>query len=156
MKRIAVLVTLILAITLTVVACGGAPAAPASATTAPSGAKPAAPVVAKPAPKPGSTPAAHNADFDKDVADVAKAVGFTKYEYEAFSLTAATKWDDVFSYYDGEMVKAGWQGHGSVSDIDGGKMGAFVNKETHTGLVIFFLASPDGTKPAFSLAIFGQ
>ncbi|WP_156341327.1 hypothetical protein [Pseudanabaena sp. 'Roaring Creek'] len=54
------------------------------------------------------------------------------------------------------MKKAGWGGHGSEADIDGGKVGFFVNKDTKTGLAIFFVKSPDGTKPAFDLAIFGH
>ena len=151
-KRFLVLSVVVSSLVFGMVACGGsAPAAPAASNAA-------APKVAvpKPAPKPGSSPVAHNADFDKDVADVAKAVGFTNYVYEAYSLPGNTKWEDTLAYYDGEMQKAGWQGHGVVQDIDGGKMGAFVNQQTKTGLVIFFLASPDGTKPAFDLAIFGQ
>ena len=110
----------------------------------------------KVAPKATAQSLANNPEFDKIAADVAKSIGFTDYAYEAYALPPTDKWEDTLAYYDGEMKKAGWSGEGTITDIDGGKVGAFVNKETKSGIVIFFIASPDGTKPAVNLAIFGS
>jgi hypothetical protein len=115
------------------------------------------PTALKVAAKPKAQSLANTPEFDKIVADIAKSLDLTDYSYEAYALPPTEKWEDTLSYYDGELKKAGWSGEGKISDIDGGgKVGAFVSKETKSGVVILFIPSPDGTKPAVDLAIIGS
>jgi len=141
------------AISFALVACGGT-SAPAATNAAPAASSKGA--VPKPAPKPNSKPAEKNATWDKIAGDAAKALDFANYVYEAWELPANSTWDETFKYYSDQMAAAGWAGQGTVQDFEGGKVGAFVHTDTKTGLVIFFLASPDGTKSAYDLAIFGN
>ena len=152
-KRLSIMFVLLLAIAVVLSACGGsAPAAPA-ATTAPAAANGAVP---KPAPMPGAKPTDKNATWDKIAGDAAKALGFTNFVYEANELPANSTWDATFKYYSDQMAALGWGGQGTVQDFEGGKVGAFIHADSKTGLVIFFIASPDGTKSAYDLAIFGN
>ncbi len=148
-KRLSIMSVLLVAIAVALSACGGSAPAPAAAPAA-KGAVP------KPAAQPNSTAVAKDANWDKIAGDAAKSLGFANYTYEAWQLPATSTWDTTFKYYSDQMAAAGWSGQGSVQDFEGGKVGAFVNADTKTGLVIFFLASSDGTKPAYDLAIFGQ
>ncbi len=141
------------AVSFALVACGGT-SAPAAANVASAASSKGA--VPKPAAQPNAKAVAKNANWDKIAGDAAKALGFANYVYEAWELPANSTWDDTFKYYSDQMAAAGWGGQGTVQDFEGGKVGAFVHADTKTGLVVFFLASPDGTKSAYDLAIFGN
>ena len=121
--------------------------------TATSPTKPAS--VPKPKPPVDAKPVTGTADWDKAVADVAKSIGFTNYIYEAWQLPATATWDDTYKYYGDQMTQAGWTGQGITKDLAGGKIGAWVSDDGKTGLVMLFIASPDGTQAAYDLAIFG-
>jgi len=119
----------------------------------------AAPAMAqrpKPAPPIGATQIPASPENDKYVADLGKTLGLVEVEYEAWELPATSTWDDTFKYYAEQMVQAGWTGQGVTQDFSGGKVGVWINADTKTALVIFYIASPDGTKAAFDLAIFGK
>jgi hypothetical protein len=109
--------------------------------------KPAAPKEAK--------SVAGTADWDKMAADLAKGIGFTNFVYEAWELPAKSTWDETFKYYNDQLKATGWTGDGITKDFTGGKVGVWLNTDGKTGLVIIFLTSPDGTKPAYDLAVFG-
>lgn len=148
------LVTLLLLVMALVVACGGSPATSAPAVAGKAAAKPAAQPGSKPA------PAEKKADWDKIAADVSKAVGFTKYEYDAWELPAETKWADTLAYYDGVAASNGWGAtHGQVADIDGGHYGVWKVADASGAtafLVIFQINSADGKVPTYTLAIIGN
>jgi len=152
MKQIKSVTLLFLAAAL-MVACGGAPA-----TSAPAAGKPAA---AKPTPQPqaGSKKIDSQAQWDKISGDVAKAVGFVNYSYEAYELPADTKWADTLAYYDGQAANAGWGStHGQVGDLDGGHFGVWkVTDGSSTAFfVLFQINSTDGKTPTYTLALLGN
>ena len=109
-----------------------------------------------PAAKTDATPLTKNADLDKTATDIAKWQNFANFVYEAWQLPATATWDDTFSYYNDQMKQLSWDGQGSVEDYPGGTVGSWVNDSTKTGLIVLFVASPDGTKPAYVIAVFGQ
>ena len=109
-----------------------------------------------PAAQSNATPMTKTADTDKVAADIAKWQGFANFVYEAWQLPASATWDDTFNYYNDQMKQAQWDGQGSVEDFPGGTVGSWVNDSTKTGLVLLFVASPDSTKPAYTIAVFGQ
>ena len=111
--------------------------------------------VTKPKPPAQAKAVAGTADWDKLAADAATSLGFKNYVYEAWELPANSTWDDTFKYYNDQLKQAGWSGDGVTQDITGGKLGAWVDPTTSTGIVLVFVASPDGTKPAYDFAIFG-
>jgi len=113
-----------------------------------------------PAPKPpapaGATQIGSTPDWDKLVGDFAQSIGWKEYAYEAWQRPATTTWDDTFKYYNDQMIQAGWNGQGVTQDFTGGKVGVWINPDTKSGLVIIFIASPDGTQPALDLAVIGK
>jgi hypothetical protein len=110
----------------------------------------------KPAAQPNAKAATKTTDWDKVTAEVAKLLGFSNYVYEAWELPASTTWNDTFKYYSDQLASAGWSGQGVTQEFTGGTLGVFVDTTTKTGIVIFFIASPDNAKPAYALAIFGN
>jgi len=111
--------------------------------------------VTKPKPPAQAKAVAGTADWDKVAASAATSLGFKSYVYEAWELPANSTWDDTFKYYNDQLKQAGWSGDGVTQDITGGKLGAWVDTTTNTGVVLVFVASPDDTKPAYDFAIFG-
>lgn len=109
--------------------------------------KPAAPSTAKSV---TGTP-----EWNQTAQALAKSEGFENSSYEAFELPATTKWEDVFKAYDDEMVQLGWTGEGVEYDYFEQQVGAWVDPISNTGLLVLFIASPDGTKPAHALVIVG-
>jgi hypothetical protein len=59
------------------------------------------------------------------------------------------------TYFADQMTKAGWSGATATKEISGLKVGVWLDANTNTGLVLMLVASPDGTKPALVVAIFG-
>lgn len=164
MKRTPMLLVLLLVLVSILSACGSASTAtsvpptkapavatPATGASTAAGAKPP-----KVPPKAGYKTIPPTPETDKLVSTIATQIGFSNFVYEAWEMPPATPWDDTFKYYSDQLATAGWGGEGVVQDFQGGKLGAFVHKDTQTGVVIFYIASPDGTKPAIDLAIFGQ
>jgi hypothetical protein len=111
--------------------------------------------VPKPAPPIGAQSLADTPEWDNLAAALAKEIGFANYIYDAWQLPPTTTWDDTFKYYSDQLVQAGWAGQGVTKDISGGKVGAWLNPDGKTGLVIVYIASPDGVKPVYDFAIFG-
>lgn len=94
-------------------------------------------------------------EWNQTAQALAKTEGFQNSSYEAFELPATTKWDDVFKAYDDQMVQLGWTGEGVEFDYYDHQVGAWVDPISNTGLLVLFMASPDGTKPAHALVIVG-
>ncbi|MBI4790170.1 MAG: hypothetical protein HY782_24310 [Chloroflexi bacterium] len=104
---------------------------------------------------PGGKQIANTPDLDKLAANIAKWVGFTKSTYEAWELPATSTWEDTLTYYDEQMLQAGWDGEGEIDEFDDMIFGLWVDETTKTGLVIIYVPSPDGVQPAFDIAVFG-
>jgi len=79
-----------------------------------------------------------------------------EYAYEAWELPPTATWDDTFKYYADQLTQAGWSGQGLTQEISGGKIGVWVDQGTKSGVVIIFIASPDGKQPVIDLAVIGK
>ncbi|MBI4675174.1 MAG: hypothetical protein HY741_26330 [Chloroflexi bacterium] len=117
-------------------------------------AQPASSVPKPPAPT-GAKPLAGAPEWDELSQALAQSLGFEHSAYEAWELPPTTKWEDTYKYYGAQMEQLGWTGEGVEFDFWGSEVGAWVDPVTNTGLVVLFVPSPDGIKPAYALAIFG-
>ncbi|MDE3089103.1 MAG: hypothetical protein KGJ80_06940 [Chloroflexota bacterium] len=106
-------------------------------------------------PKSEWKPVDKSADLDKTASGVANTFGFGGYVYQPWSLPAATTWEDVFKYYNDQMKQEGWSGDGTTQDLNGNKIGAWIDPDTKLGTVLVFVPSPDGTKPPTAMALVG-
>jgi hypothetical protein len=105
---------------------------------------------------PGGKQVANTPEMDKLAAQIAKWMGFKKSTYEAWQLPAKSTWDDTLAYYDDQMAQADWDGEGITEEYNGMNLGIWLDDATKTGLVIIYIPSPDGVKPAFDIAVFGN
>ena len=101
----------------------------------------------------GWTAIPKSADWDQTAQTLSQTVGFGNYVYDIWQAPASTSWDEISTYFNDSLTKAGWKGQSAMKEISGIKVGLWLDS-TNTGLMLLLAPSGDG-KSAIVAAIYG-
>jgi hypothetical protein len=110
-----------------------------------------------PAPKAGAkTVQVKPSKLEEEVKSLTNRFAFGTFEWQLLELPAGSTWDETFAYYNTQMQQAGWSGDGAKStNPEGHNVGAWVESDTKTGLVVVYISSTGGG-PVNVIVISGQ